>query len=364
LRYRTGPLVVKHAHGFIVQTLADLGLLGLAVTILLLLSWLAAAGRATHPFDRRWRSWREIREGARPAWVRLAAERPGRYGPERIGLLSMVCVVILFGVHSLIDWTWYVPGNAIAALLCAGWVAGRGPLRPGAASVALAGGAGANGVGTMPGPGRESAPAWMKLIPQGTAGSVRIGMAALAVVGAALAIWFEAQPQRSEDAREQALGRLASDPRGALAAGQEAVSRDPLSVEALFALAYVQSTEGQPTQARATLRKAVRLQPSNPKTWLTLGRFDLAGDPRAALQELRAAFYLDPLSISSEALAAGQPEAIQDYNDYVQALRAVAQLEANLKTESEKRSRAAAAHHAAHRSAGRSARSRSQRSTP
>jgi hypothetical protein len=126
----------------------------------------------------------------------------------------------------------------------------------------------------------------------------------------------------------------------------------------------VQSTEGQPTQARATLRKAVRLQPSNPKTWLTLGRFDLAGDPRAALQELRAAFYLDPLSISSEALAAGQPEAIQDYNDYVQALRAVAQLEANLKTESEKRSRAAAAHHAAHRSAGRSARSRSQRSTP
>ncbi|HEX4436058.1 MAG TPA: O-antigen ligase family protein [Solirubrobacteraceae bacterium] len=364
LRYRTGPLVVKHAHGFIVQTLADLGLVGLALTILLLLSWMAAAGRATHPFNRRWRSWSEIRGGARPSWMRLTAEQPGRYGPERIGLLSMTCVVLLFGVHSLIDWTWYVPGNAIAALLCAGWVAGRGPLRPVHADVAPAGanGAGANGAGAMT--GRASPSPWAKLIPEGRAGSVRIAAAVVVVIGAALAIWFESQPQRSEDSREQALGRLASDPRGALAAGQQAVSRDPLSVEALFALAYVQNTEGQTRGARATLRKAVRLQPSNPKTWLTLGRFDLTGDPQAALQELRAAFYLDPLSISSEALAAGQPEAIQDYNDYVQALRAVAQQEKTLKTENERHSRAAAARHAARRSARRSPRSRSRTAKP
>ena len=358
LRYRTGPLVVKHAHGFIVQTLADLGLLGLAVTILLLLSWMATAGRCTHPFNRRWRSWREIRGGARPAWMRLTAEEPSRYGPERIGLLSMVCVVVLFGIHSLIDWTWYVPGNAIAALLCAGWVAGRGPLYAGPADAALPGSA------MDAGPGWGNASPWAKLLPDGKAGSVRIAAAGVAVLGAVFAIWFEWGPQRSEDAREQALGQLASDPRGALAAGQRAVSRDPLSVEALFALAYVQNVEGQTAESRTTLRKAVRLQPSNPKTWLALGRFDLAADPEAALQELRAAIYLDPLSISPEALAAGQPEAIQTYNDYVQALRAVAQHETALKTESEQRSQAAAARHASHRSAKRSARSRSRRSTP
>jgi O-antigen ligase len=362
LRYRTGPLVVKHAHGFIVQTLADLGLVGLALTILLLLSWMAAAGRATHPFNRRWRLWAEIRGGASPAWARLTAEEPSSYGPERIGLLSMVCVVVLFGVHSLIDWTWYVPGDAIAALLCAGWVAGRGPLRPASAGMSYAAEDGA--VGARARPYAETGSPWARLLPAGTAGSTRIALAALAVVGALLAIWFEWQPQRSEDAREQALSQLASDPRGALAAGQRAVSRDPLSVEALFALAYVQNTEGQAAQARATLRKSVRLQPSNPKTWLTLGRFDLAGDPRAALQELRAAIYLDPLSISPEALAAGQPEAIQTYNDYVQALRAVGQQEAALKTSTEQRSRAAAARSAAHRRARRSARSRSPRSKP
>src|SRR6202008_2567848 len=45
LRYRTGPLPVKHAHGFVIQTLADLGLLGLAVALALLACWMAAVGR-------------------------------------------------------------------------------------------------------------------------------------------------------------------------------------------------------------------------------------------------------------------------------------------------------------------------------
>ena len=43
-------------------------------------------------------------------------------------MLSMLCLVVVFGVHSLVDWTWYVPGDACVALLCAGWLAGRGPL--------------------------------------------------------------------------------------------------------------------------------------------------------------------------------------------------------------------------------------------
>ncbi|HEX9481501.1 MAG TPA: O-antigen ligase family protein, partial [Solirubrobacteraceae bacterium] len=46
LRYRTGPLPVKHAHGFIVQTLSDLGIVGLLAALALLASWMAAAGRA------------------------------------------------------------------------------------------------------------------------------------------------------------------------------------------------------------------------------------------------------------------------------------------------------------------------------
>ena len=41
-------------------------------------------------------------------------------------------------------------------------------------------------------------------------------------------------------------------------------------------LPQVQTIAGETLAARATLQKAVRQQPSNPQTWLTLGRFDLA----------------------------------------------------------------------------------------
>ena len=43
-------------------------------------------------------------------------------------MLSMLCLVVVFGVHSTVDWTWFVPGDACVALVCAGWLAGRGPL--------------------------------------------------------------------------------------------------------------------------------------------------------------------------------------------------------------------------------------------
>ena len=39
----------------------------------------------------------------------------------------MIAVVVAFGAHSLIDWTWFVPGTIVPALLLAGWVAARGP---------------------------------------------------------------------------------------------------------------------------------------------------------------------------------------------------------------------------------------------
>ncbi|HVR05354.1 MAG TPA: O-antigen ligase family protein, partial [Solirubrobacteraceae bacterium] len=120
LRYRTKPIHVGQAHGFAVQTLADLGIVGLALALALLAAWLVAAGRSTHPFNRRWSGWR---------W-RPCSGAAAHYSAERVGLLTMVCVVVTFGIHSFVDWTWYAPGLACAALLCAGWVAGRGPLTP------------------------------------------------------------------------------------------------------------------------------------------------------------------------------------------------------------------------------------------
>jgi hypothetical protein len=289
LRHRTVPLDVHHAHGFVVQTLADLGLIGMALVLALLAAWLVAAGRVTHPFNRRWRSWR---------WRRIQAP----YTAERIALLSMLCLIVTFGVHSLVDWTWYFPGDACVALLCAGWLAGRGPLTRAATA-------------DSPRPGRSSTPWWRRPSP-------RMGLAGAALLASLLAAWAQWQPLRSFDAANRASALLSRDPRGARAAAQQAVARDPLSAQALLTLATVQQNSSENAQARATLQKAVRLQPSNPQTWVALGEYDLQShDPADALNELRAAIYLNPQTIAPEATIAHNPGLLGVRNAYLLALR-------------------------------------------
>jgi cytochrome c-type biogenesis protein CcmH/NrfG/O-antigen ligase len=326
LRYETQTLEVRHAHGFLVQTLADLGLVGLILALALLLTWLAAAGRATHPFNRRWTSWRawlQLRSGTRPGWRALRSRELGgralTYTPERVGMLAMLCLVVVFGAHSLIDWTWYVPGDACVALLCAGWLAGRGELTGRSELAIESTGARAS---VNPGQPRSDSGPTARARPSTT----RLLVAGATLVAALLAMWSQWQPQRSEEARQQAYDQLeAHNLRAANAAAQNAITRDPLSIEALFTLADVQQASNHPALARATLQRAVRLQPSNPQPWLVLGRYELqAGNAMAAVNALQAAIYLNPESISPEAIAEGRHEAIRIRNEYIEALRQAA----------------------------------------
>jgi O-antigen ligase len=104
-RFQRIPAEADNAHGYVFQTLADLGIAGLVLSLLAAAFWCVSAVRATGPHR---------------------ARAPGAGAAERIGLLTLVAVVVTFTVHSAIDWTWFVPGDAVIALLCAGWVAGRG----------------------------------------------------------------------------------------------------------------------------------------------------------------------------------------------------------------------------------------------
>ena len=327
LRYRTQNLDVRQAHGYIPQTLADLGIVGMAITLALLIAWMVAAGRSTHPFNRRWRA---RRSPPSVAW----RDEPVAYTPERIGMLAMLCIVIVFGVHSFADWTWYVPGDAFVALLCAGWLVGRGPLPAGKLGVpagslaavlpldALAPDRSPEGTaGTaIPQSGEPIAlpvqdashlhrPSPRTPVRGQALGPLRTCVAVAVVAGALLAAWTEWQPQRSVEASEQAVALIKQNPQAALRAAQAGVERDPLSAVALFRLSSVEHAIGESALARATLQKAVQMQPSNPETWLTLGEYDLKNNPRAAIAELRAAVYLNPESIAAQ-------------NAYVQALRA------------------------------------------
>lgn len=245
-------------------------------------------------------------------------------------MLAMLCIVVVFGVHSFADWTWYVPGDAFVALLCAGWLAGRGPLPGGRLDVPAGSPEAALSPLTAPAAGEPSegtpgnavtisdttptalpadSTSRIRRPSTRTLGPLRIGVAIAIVVGALLAAWTEWQPQRSVEASEQAVALIEQNPQAALRAAQAGVERDPLSAVALFRLSSVEHAIGESALARATLQKAVQMQPSNPETWLTLGEYDLKSNPRAAVGELRAAVYLNPESIAAQ-------------NAYVQALRA------------------------------------------
>ena len=296
-----------------VQVLADTGIIGALICLALLVAWAIAAGRATHPFNRRWRRWR---------WRALRGEQghPMPYSGERIAMLSLLCVVLTFGVHSFVDWTWYVPGDACVALLAAAWLAGRGPLagwsgsaeRPRSRAAARALGSGA------PAGARRRPGARLRLRHRSAAA---LGGATLLL--ALLLAYTQWQPLRSAEGQEAALEALPTDQAQALARARSAVSADPLSASALYTLAAVQEARGEAAAAELTLRKAVASQPANPQAWENLGEHDLAhGNYRAALAELRAAIYLNPMAVAPEAQIAGSAELVALHNAYVRALRA------------------------------------------
>lgn len=260
-RYRNDNLDVRHAHGYVVQTLADLGLAGLLASLALLGAWIVAVGRSTG-----------LRRSSRVAG----------FSPERVGLLTMTSVVVVFGVHSFVDWTWFIPGNAIPAMLLAGWVAGRGPL--------------------------ELPPRPLTRLPA----RMRIGLrnqwrttAALAILVIALAVaWATWQPLRSVNAGTAALAAV--EGKHLDQARKDAITahhRNPLSIDPYFDLALIEDAAGRKDAARRALQQAVQLQPSNPETWLRLANYDFVTlhDPQAAQNELGAALYLDPRS--SDALS-------------------------------------------------------------
>jgi tetratricopeptide (TPR) repeat protein len=174
----------------------------------------------------------------------------------------------------MIDWTWFIPGTTVLALVCAGWLAGRGPLA------------------------ESAAPARWRRDP------LRLG-AALGVAACALLVGYTIlQPLRSvhsDNAVFSALDR--GDIPAAQAAALRARHQDRLAVDPLFDLALVAQTGGKPAAATAALEQAVRLQPRNPDTWRKLGEHLLLDldNAKAAVGPLGASLYLDPNSTDTQA---------------------------------------------------------------
>lgn len=262
LRFRKEQAQAKHAHGYEFQTLADLGLIGVAVSLVGLGAWLLATGRTLSL--RRGRVWH------------------GGWSAERAGLSGLALVAIVFGVHSALDWTWFVPALAITAAFAAGWIAGRGPLE----------------VRREPG-GVPLLSETRSGIPRGPALYRRIAVALTVAAAAALAVPAVAQEWRAQRKGDKAL-ELAGAGRypEARAAALRAKDLNPLSAEPYFELSAIDQAAGDRRGALVALQRAVQVEPANPEAWRRLGSYYLESlsDPARAITALHGALFLDPLS--------------------------------------------------------------------
>ncbi len=260
-RYTTNPDVVGHAHSYAVQTFADLGLIGIAISLALLVAWVLSAARAV---------------AVGTPWASLEAD----VAAEREGLAALLLVVLAFGLQSAIDWTWYFPGVAVPALLCAGWLSGRGPL-----------------AGRV---GRAERRA--SILARPAVGGAVTALAAVSV----LCAWLIWQPQSSANATTSAENAAGAHHIGAaFADARDAAGSDPLALEPRFVLSALYQSVGNLAAARSELVGAVHLQPDNFSSWLALGSFDLQHhQPRRALPSLQRAYTLDPTSLAAGAALA------------------------------------------------------------
>ncbi|HEX5192419.1 MAG TPA: hypothetical protein VFW09_06410 [Solirubrobacteraceae bacterium] len=279
LQYTTSAEVISEAHGYLFEVFADLGLLGVAVMFALLVSWLIAAARPL-----------ALRARSSALGAALAAEREG--------MIALAAIVVAFGLQSTLDWTWFFAGVAVPVLVCAGWLAGRGPLqaRADAAAATVPAGTAAAPVaadagGAAPASSASGADRASLLDRLAARPLTAAGLVALLVCTLAIC-WLQWRPLHS--AQQLAASESAHTTAQAFPQARAAASSDPLSILPPETLSQLYLRIGDVAQARAQLVHARNLQPRNPESWLALAQFDQAhGRLTDAIAEYRRVLELD-----------------------------------------------------------------------
>jgi hypothetical protein len=266
LTQRNDGGAARRAHGFVPQTLSDLGLAGAVAALLLVAAWLVAAARTTGL-----QAWLRRRDEAttQPPWT-----------GERAALAALALAAVTYAVQSATDWTWFVPGLTVTALVAAGFVAGRGSLTP----------------QTTP---DDDAAVFRK---RGTASRATVGAivacAALALVALASgwAIWQPVAADRAVARSYELLGDR--DPVGALREAADAHDLDPRSIEPFYAAAAALTSVDRDRAAIASLRRATAERPRDPEPWLRIATIQIDRNaPAAALAAAEQALRRDPQSM-------------------------------------------------------------------
>jgi hypothetical protein len=226
---------VQNAHSLYVETLAETGLVGVA----LLASFFAVVLGAA---------------------IRLAMR--SRY-ESRVRVAGVAGALIAFYVAAASDWIWQVPALPAAFMLLA------------AASLAPRSRAGSQPAG--------SASLRMRL------GTIAIAIASLVAIAIPLAT--------VSSVRESQAAVAGGDPARALADARAAVRLEPSAASPQIQLALVLELRGDVAHALAAARTATVDEPANWSAWLIVSRLEAeAGHPAAAVTAYRRSRSLNPRS--------------------------------------------------------------------
>jgi tetratricopeptide (TPR) repeat protein len=248
----------KNAHSLYFETLAELGIVGLA----LLAAFLALClGRAI-----------------------VYVSRAGQ--SSRVYAAGLAAALITFCVSAAYEWIWQVPVLPAAFLLLSAAI-----LAPRTKQIW---GRGARATVARESRGRERAAGIRARRGRRRSPAIRGGL----VLTAAACLVAMAVPLATTSALDRSQAAVsAGDSSAALAAARTAVGIEPGSASAQLQLALVLELRHQIHRALAAARDATRDEPANWSTWLVLSRLEAeAGHASAALTAYRRARSLNPRS--------------------------------------------------------------------
>jgi O-antigen ligase len=242
-QHATAPGFIRNAHSLYFETLAETGIIGIALLGGLLMWFVAVAVR------------------------RAFIEPPGL----RLWLASATASLVVFLFSASVEWVWQLAAMAAAALvLGAVIVAGRDETDE---------------------PAPATRPSWTRLTRPAVSRALLAGLALVAL--AAVLVPFGGQLAVRNSQLAAARGALTT----ALADSRAAERLQPYASSAYLQEALVLEAAGELDGAAVAARVATADSPTDWTTWLTLARIDARrGATTAALAELRQARRLNPLS--------------------------------------------------------------------
>ena len=234
------PAFVRDAHSLYLETLGELGLVGLALLVTFLVSCLVAGAR------------------------RLS----GRSEGERAAVAALLALVTAFLFEAGIDWMWELTVVSAVAMLA---------------------------LGLLTGPATETAFTGLHAVERRRGPpALRIAVAAIAfglIIAEAIPLLAGMEVRKSQESVN--AGNLAQ----ALDEAESARSIQPWAASPYLQLALVQELGGEIDQARGSIESALENDESDWRLWLVAARIQTkAGDIAAARQSLARARELNPKS--------------------------------------------------------------------